>query len=404
MSITVVDSIMGSGKSTWVRNHMNSHPEKRWWYCAIRLKEANIPVNACPELNFQEPSDENKKKTDDLISLIKKGVNIASTHQLLVKIKQTPELLELIASQGYTLVIDEVPDGLVDDMNKTKDDIEGQLESKTFTIDDATGKLTWLKDDYSIHGHFQDVRQKLKTGDIYYNGETLIALYNPDIFKAFQHIFVLTYLFNGSRMRMYFDFYGLDYEIRFISDGDLSSEKPDNLAEKQKINNLIDIYDDYLYEIGIRKYNRYTFSQSWYNKPKYYAAQASLFNNTYNYLHNKIKAKSKETMFTVFLNVYNRNPSLLSGYKKSFVECSAKATNDYRDRTVLAYLVNMFQDPEIEKFFIQHRITQDENAFARCSMLQWIWRSAIRDDKPIHLFIPSPRMREMLNKWLTESD
>jgi hypothetical protein len=33
-------------------------------------------------------------------------------------------------------------------------------------------------------------------------------------------------------------------------------------------------------------------------------------------------------------------------------------------------------------------------------MIQFIWRSAIRDGKPIHLFVPSERMRTLLKDWM----
>jgi len=33
-------------------------------------------------------------------------------------------------------------------------------------------------------------------------------------------------------------------------------------------------------------------------------------------------------------------------------------------------------------------------------MLQWIFRSSIRDNKPINIYIPSSRMRNLLVKWL----
>lgn len=33
-------------------------------------------------------------------------------------------------------------------------------------------------------------------------------------------------------------------------------------------------------------------------------------------------------------------------------------------------------------------------------MLQWMWRSQIRNGKPIDIYIPSERMRELLNNWI----
>jgi hypothetical protein len=33
-------------------------------------------------------------------------------------------------------------------------------------------------------------------------------------------------------------------------------------------------------------------------------------------------------------------------------------------------------------------------------MIQWIWRSAIRDGEEVYLYIPSKRMRTLLTDWM----
>ena len=33
-------------------------------------------------------------------------------------------------------------------------------------------------------------------------------------------------------------------------------------------------------------------------------------------------------------------------------------------------------------------------------LVQWIFRSQLRDNLPINIYIPSSRMRELLNKWI----
>ncbi len=402
MAIHVVDSIMGSGKSTWIREYMNTHPERRWWYIGVYLNEASVPVTGCPGLHFQEPSDESRTKSDDLVSLIKKGVNIASTHQLFLRIIQTPEFLEMLQAQEYTLVIDEVLD-VIEDLSKSNDDIQGQLALNKISISSEDNQLTFLQK-VDSRNSLADVVPRMKTANVYYNGVTLLSVFKPEIFKMFRDVYVLTYLFSGSRMRMYFDFYGFQYNTFYVSNGELSSEKRNNLPEKRKISGLINLYQGPLYEIEITGWERTRFSQSWYNDRRYNKYQEQLFKNTYNYLHNSLHATGKNTMYTVFKNVYKKNPSLLPGYKKAFVECTAKATNNFRDRNNLAYLVNMFQDPEIRRFLSPGGIEVNEEAFARCFMLQWIWRSAIRDGKPINLFLPSSRMRGILKEWMEHKD
>ena len=45
----------------------------------------------------------------------------------------------------------------------------------------------------------------------------------------------------------------------------------------------------------------------------------------------------------------------------------------------------------------------DEDAYALSVMVQWIWRSAIRDGDEIYLYIPSSRMRTLLLDWIEKT-
>ena len=89
-----------------------------------------------------------------------------------------------------------------------------------------------------------------------------------------------------------------------------------------------------------------------------------------------------------------------------FLSSNAKATNDYKDRSVLAYCVNMFLNPYIKKYFVKKntkdgtQIEVNEELFALSCMLQWIYRSQIRDGKSITVYIPSKRMCDLLRRWL----
>ena len=90
-------------------------------------------------------------------------------------------------------------------------------------------------------------------------------------------------------------------------------------------------------------------------------------------------------------------------FRNNFLQISARATNAYRDRTRLAYMANRFLDTNIKKLFEKRDIKIDPDEFALSEMLQWIWRSAIRDDKPIDLYIPSRRMRDLLIDWIEQN-
>jgi hypothetical protein len=91
------------------------------------------------------------------------------------------------------------------------------------------------------------------------------------------------------------------------------------------------------------------------------------------------------------------------GYAKGFLPSNSRATNAYKDRTCLAYCLNRFIDPLIVKFFEKHNVTVSENEYALSEMLQFIWRSAIREGKEINVYIPSKRMRDLLIQWIKDN-
>ena len=80
-----------------------------------------------------------------------------------------------------------------------------------------------------------------------------------------------------------------------------------------------------------------------------------------------------------------------------------KATNEYRDRHYMVYLVNLFMNVGEKTFYAKHGIEADDDMYALSIMVQWIWRSAIRDGDEIYLYIPSRRMRTMLIDWIEKA-
>lgn len=91
-----------------------------------------------------------------------------------------------------------------------------------------------------------------------------------------------------------------------------------------------------------------------------------------------------------------------------FVPCNARASNNYKDRWALAYCVNMYFNPMLRAFFEDYNIGNEnsnsakpnDDLFAVSCMIQWIFRSRIRDGLPIEIYIPNKRMRELLIAWV----
>ncbi len=62
-----------------------------------------------------------------------------------------------------------------------------------------------------------------------------------------------------------------------------------------------------------------------------------------------------------------------------------------KNQEVFLMLKNYFQEQGVE-------VREDD--YALSEMIQWVWRSAIRDGKEIWIYIPSRRMRELFRNWL----
>lgn len=85
---------------------------------------------------------------------------------------------------------------------------------------------------------------------------------------------------------------------------------------------------------------------------------------------------------------------------RCWIASNARATNNYSDRHVLAYMLNLNPNPEIAKYFGKQGVSLSRDTFALAGLIQWVWRSAIRKGEPITLFIPSPRMLKLFVEWL----
>ena len=120
--------------------------------------------------------------------------------------------------------------------------------------------------------------------------------------------------------------------------------------------------------------------------------------NLENFFRKVCKAKQNEILWSCYKKFVSNLKG--KGYTKAWLEYNARATNNYKDRTALAYVCNVYMNPNEVQFFSSYDIQIDQDGLALSTMLQWIWRSAIRDDKSIQIYIPSQRMRELLKQYL----
>lgn len=395
-NVRIVDMIMGAGKTTAAINHINESKDEKFLYITPFLSEIKRIKESCPCKKFKEPEIFGTK-LNGIKYLIQKGENIVSTHALFHKFDK--ELIDMCRSQNYTLIMDEVTD-VIDQYPITKQDFD-ILMNKYAYVDKETQLIKWREEENDYNGKFLDEKRLCDFGCLaFYGGSVMMWLFPVEVFNAFRNIYILTYMFKAQMQCYYYDFYKLPYSFIYVQGDSIEtykfSDKPVVLKRNCNYRELIHICDsEKLNMIGDR-YN--DLSMNWYKRNINNVSMKRLKDNIYNYFYNTRKTKSELNLWTT----YSDYKSCLKGkgYAKGFLSHTARATNDFRDRISIAYPINKFMNSYIKTFFEQNNINVDEDGFATSEMLQFIWRSAIRGKKEIWIYIPSIRMRTLLEKWI----
>ena len=82
-----------------------------------------------------------------------------------------------------------------------------------------------------------------------------------------------------------------------------------------------------------------------------------------------------------------------------WVPNTTRGTNKYRHCTHLFYLWDQNLNPRIGEF-LGADTQRHRDMYAVSELIQWVYRSRVRDGKPITLYMPSSRMRKLLQRWL----
>lgn len=404
--IKIVDDIMGSGKSTWAINHINQNPDKKF-LCIVPLLSECERFKEKTDIDIIDP-EKWGSKWKSFRWLVENDKNIVTTHSL-IKMMDL-DMLELLKSKNYVLMIDECLD-VLDTYKISKDDLKIIFNEKLVSLDED-GFLVWNEERKPYKGVYGDIKRlcsfKSLMGFKKENSDELarIIMWNfpVDFFKCFDESYIFTYLWEGSIQKSYFDIHGIKYE-KYMLDYDrqlIPHCKEIEYEKRKNIVDLINIYDGKFNKIGMKIGKSNPLSKSWYEdkRKKNRSIFSQLKNNTENYFRTVTKTKSIDNMYTVFKPYCKYVKG--EGYTKGFVSCNARGTNEFKNKKSLAYLINFFMSPDIKQFVEHYHIEFDDNLFSLSALLQWIWRSQIRDGKSIDLYIPSERMRELLKIWINE--
>lgn len=409
----VLDSIMGNGKtSTMIQVFDNRDLTGYRFVIVVPLLSEVMRWKEALQYNFIQPvtpesGQKNKNKTSDLKELLRHHATlIIITHAMFDRFDG--EMIELLKEGNYSLVLDEVPTPLRR-IDMKKGDIGVYIKAGAMIVDPETNKVSWNKEFENDESDFDDVKALCATGNVVYSPKTK-ALYkiSPyDIYFACDTVYILTYMFEAQIIYYYFLQKNISYKKYSVYHGIdetgcdyyMMCDYKKSYDRTQNWKKLIHICDNKrMNAIGEK---RNALSMNWFDKNK--AKFGELKKNIRNFSRNICDGKSEEIMWTTYMDY--KDSIAINGLKKGFLAINAKATNDFSDKTIVNYIANRFVAPDITRYFNldDSGLKFDEDAYALSEMLQFIWRSAIRNGKPINLYIPSSRMRGLLEKWIEEN-
>lgn len=204
---------MGSGKTSWVvQELLNKNYNENILYITPYLDEIER-IKERTTRKIVSPENKGSGKLDNISNLLANQMDIASTHALFRRFDE--KCKKALIENEYTLILDETLTAVEPYHFTKKDDFEYLLTNSDISVRDD-GLIEWIG--ANLDTRFDDVRILAENQCLFKVNEKFFLWHFPhEIFTLFKKVFVLTYLFEGSLMKYYFDLYRIDYEYKSIS-------------------------------------------------------------------------------------------------------------------------------------------------------------------------------------------
>lgn len=402
--VEVVDSCMGSAKSTNILNWMNNNPNKKYLYISPLLSEISSDGRvheALSNIDVCTPTNEDSTKSEDILRLLKDGQTIACTHSLYSSL--TKEHLDEIQRQQYIVILDEELDVIGGFDDYSTDDVNWLLSKGDISIADDDGMVSWIGDRERItkNHRYYDFMRRCDSRTLYSTkrSATMMVTQLPiRLFECAKRVIILTYLFDGNVLDCFLKLKGFSVKKFTEIETDYVSKE-----DFRKLLTVIPPSD---------KIAKYKLTSTWWAE-----ANGSAIKDVKNYVETtarRFNLKGDDVLWTApkgrVVKDGKQNKILLKprGYlidsngESCYLPSNIRATNKYKHKTAMFHLYNRYPLVCVKAYLSDYDVNLDQNVFALSEFLQWSWRGCIRSKNPMILCIGSERMYWLFMNWLND--
>ena len=461
----IVDSVMGSGKTNGLIAYAKQQNRPLLLLVERNSEVARIKEALGDSIVAVDSVWEDKKctKMHFLEQSVQKGKTLVSTHQLMRY--WSSEFLTEVKDKGYELIIDEALSSVMQIVNATTSDIKKMLDNKQIIIDKGSrfnrvclgepddegnvllSKYTSLENIIRNKSTYLITNKDSKGREVY----SLLECLREDLWDAFVKVKILTYQFEGSLLRCYFDLHGMDYELMSLADGEFgryfneSGEKFKPLVTfLDKHNNFADyshrgrVYEgmsvswltggntrvlqdrtdlvqknvrNAFYKMEKLGATKETFAYTFHKTglEHYHPKRVSSLSPVQQYWNGDRAAmvrpisprKPSESLQSYTNRLDAHRQSLDAAHRAvTWIPQNIRGVNEFRHKKFMAYLSNTYVHGTLKSFLISNGVHVDEEAFALSQCTQWLYRGCIREGLPMTVWVPCRRMRVLVQKWL----
>ncbi len=343
-----------------------------------------------------------ESKLSHMQALMAEGANIVTTHKLFDMVDMSK-----VDTSFHHIIIDETFECVTAVAGPKKAAFDKVYVREGYAVVDESG-LVRPTDKWVLEADDVDpaVSKKLflkaRAGRLHVSEDGFYVDVVPvQTFLRNQSCTVLTYMSEGSLMAAYLRRHGVEYEVERDAEEDLRFRQ----GAKQRL-----ILRHLNLDEGKGKGRKHRKALSFG-----YKAQGSFGRQTQvrfatsirNHVYRVMKLKPNELIFTMRKDLaYDRRDELSQFVKEArlstatWVHKSTKGTNKHRYCVGALHMYDLNLNPSVKKYL--DFTEEQEIAWRKSELVQWIWRTAIRDGEVVQVSFCSQRTKQAFEDWLGE--